>query len=975
MLLGPCLAALLGACPPLRSGQTIRHENSGSAANCVLVDVAPGEATQVIVSQPEDIEIRLRNGETSGVADGFDFGSETMTIVTPGQNYVEVRQAASSGKGRLSFVMSRTPLPLPRALVLHEAEILATNSKRSAQIVDIRDSLASWQAIGDRSAIARTWLKLGDAMLGASEFEPAREAYEKARELCRDDSDVRCSAEAANNSGFTAQQLGLFDESLARLNEASAEWKSLGDALKEGQTLSNMGLLYRQTGDYQRALSLYDRAGRTLPKGAALAHAIVLNNLGFCYQFLAEYDTARLYFERALTAESALPGGARDAVRARLNLGHNFLLQGNTVKAISILERAVTDATALRDRTATANALNNLGQALLSAGRANEAEDRLQQALGLHRAAGDNRLVASDLHNLGLAAWNRGQPDAARERLTQALALRKQRLFRDAAAESLYSLARLERESGNLAEARDFAEEALSLLESLRTEVPGAALRASFYARKRSVFDLLVELAMVQQNGHGAEAGLLAAERGHGRALLDMLAEGALVRSLPVELLNRRSAIQKRIDLLSVQLTGSTAEREHVLLQQIGLLVAEDQTVEADIREEFAGITPAATLASVQELQAELPSDSALLEFHLGRERSYLWLVYPADIQVFLLPARADIEAQARLAADLFGNILERRRSPEKQAAFQRALRSLSRSLLGPLSGRSLPNRLIIVPDGILGRVPFAALNLPSATGGIGLTRDLIQIPAASYLRAGKVPRPVSSFPKALLAVADPVFSLRDPRAAALASPAVATTNYRADLARLPFAGEIETAASLIPGFRRTTLSGFNASVAGLGKLSLKDYAVLHFSTHALIEDRIPELSRIALSMLDRSGRPVNGLLRPYQLAEFGLNGSTVVLSACDTALGKEVLGEGLAGLTASLFHAGASQLLLTLTEIDAEGSSEFLSKVYGNFFSPAQVSMEHSLTLARRALARSERWSDPYYWASFVLYGRPYPL
>ena len=99
------------------------------------------------------------------------------------------------------------------------------------------------------------------------------------------------------------------------------------------------------------------------------------------------------------------------------------------------------------------------------------------------------------------------------------------------------------------------------------------------------------------------------------------------------------------------------------------------------------------------------------------------------------------------------------------------------------------------------------------------------------------------------------------------------------------------------------------------------------------------------------------------------------MLSACDTALGKEVLGEGLAGLTASLFHAGASQLLLTLTEIDAEGSSEFLSKVYGNFFSPAQVSMEHSLTLARRALARSERWSDPYYWASFVLYGRPYPL
>ena len=119
----------------------------------------------------------------------------------------------------------------------------------------------------------------------------------------------------------------------------------------------------------------------------------------------------------------------------------------------------------------------------------------------------------------------------------------------------------------------------------------------------------------------------------------------------------------------------------------------------------------------------------------------------------------------------------------------------------------------------------------------------------------------------------------------------------------------------------------------------------------------------------------MDGFLHPYDLAGFPLNGSTVVLSACGTALGKQVIGEGLAGLTASLFQAGAAQLVLTLSEVDAEASAEFFSAAYRRFFAPHPMSMEHSLTLARRTLAHSVRWSDPYYWASFIVIGRPSEL
>ena len=175
----------------------------------------------------------------------------------------------------------------------------------------------------------------------------------------------------------------------------------------------------------------------------------------------------------------------------------------------------------------------------------------------------------------------------------------------------------------------------------------------------------------------------------------------------------------------------------------------------------------------------------------------------------------------------------------------------------------------------------------------------------------------------------------------------------------------------MVPGPRRRTLRGFEVNRENLGQQRLEDFAVIHFSTHALIDDRIPEVSRIALSLVDRRGRPIDGFLRTYQFAQLHMNGSTVVLSACDTALGKQVLGEGLAGLTSSLLDAGAAQLVLTITAVDAEASSKFLSETYRQYLA-GRISMAHALTLARRTMQRSPGVSDPYYWASFVVMARP---
>ncbi len=801
------------------------------------------------------------------------------------------------------------------------------------------------------------------------EIVAAREAYEQALKICRSLSDKRCIGEAANNSGYAAQQSADFEPAMERLNEAAGIWRDLKERKIEGQTLSNMGLLYWYTNDFVRAISLLDRAMHILRQADGGAYAIVLNNLGLCYQSLAQYVTARRFFEQALRIESAHADAARQAVHARLNLGRNLMLEGRPVIAQRILERTVRDAAALKYRAAEADALNACGQNFLAQHQAAAARPVLQEALKLHEAVADRRSEASDLQNLGAVAEAEGDFQNARGLFERALEIRRRYAFREAATDSLYSLANLEAGAGNWPQARQRAGEALAMLETVRSLVPGPELRASYYARKRKFFDLLVQVEMAQPSADAAERGLLAAERGRARALLDMLATGAVVSRVPADLLRRRAAIEQHIDLLSYQLAAQPAQ-EKVLRAQVDTAVAESEAVEARIRDAAALGQMAMPAATVAEIRRRLPVNCALIEYHLANPQSYLWLIGPGPVQVFRLPSRAALEADSRRTVNLFMRLPERQHSAALQSAFQQALQRLSRDLLGPLRDAHLPDGLVMVLDGALNQVPFAALRIPGTENLLGLKHDLMQIPAASYLLTGRQPRAVSAFPKALLGVADPVFSRQDSRL----PPALRREDHgkALDLPRLPFTAELQRVMEMVPAARIKILRGFAASPDELHKVRLTDYAVLHFSTHALIDDRTPELSRIALSMVNRLGEPVDGFLTPHHLAEFELNGSTVVLSACGTALGKEVIGEGLAGLTAALFQAGAAELVLTLSEVDAESSAEFLSEVYRAFFAARASGMAHSLTVARQALAASARWSDPYYWASFVVIGHP---
>jgi CHAT domain-containing protein/tetratricopeptide (TPR) repeat protein len=971
---GPTARSLTTACPELVAGKHISVASSPTRPACIMVNVSHGEALQVVADYPEDVALYVSGGGREFWVDGFEFGRETLTLSAAGQYRIEISPAGDPPKNaRLTILMSLKPLPLQAAATWQEAELAATQAKRSKSTEDYTASLQLWQTMGQSSAEARTWLMLGDVIENLGDFRRARENYERALEMCHANADLRCAAEAANNSGNDAQRLGQFSEAFSRLQEAAKDWQELSLPERAGQTFSNIGILFRRGADFERAISAYDRARMLLGNHAPIANAKVLSNLGLCYIDLAQPDKAQIYFQQAIHAETGIKGAEKDLILSRMNLGRSLMLEGRYHEALPLLEMTAAEAASRPDRNTRAYTLNNLGQILWRLSHIDAAESRMKSALELHRGLGDKRGEAVALHYLGLIAHERGHLNEARLLLGQALQLRRDYGMRDDAADSLYELAKMELAAGNTTRAKSLAEDTIPLLEAMRSHVP-AALRASFYARRRKLLELLVTIAMRHDNEDATVDGFISAELGRGRALLDLLAERRLSAPQPVELAERQAGIRRDINLLFSKLAASGPNEQENLKRQIEALIAKDLEVGARIKESMDSHEPGARpLTSVSDLQRNVLSPKrAIIEYQLDEGVSYVWLVCDQQIKVFKLPPRAVIERQVAAAITLFSQILERRRDPAMQAAFDKAMSRLSATLLGAFKSADLPQSVILVLDGDLNRVPFAALRL-SDREYLGLHHDLVQAPSAAFLLQGNEPRPAPEFPKTILALYDPIFSADDPRAPSELRKRKDPPNEH--FARLPFNEELKTIATIVPRARYDFLRGADANTQALQKLPLERYGILHFSTHAVINDEIPELSRIALSVVDRQGRPGSGFLFPYQLADLRMKGTVVVLSACDTALGKKVLGEGMMGFASSLFSAGASQLVLTIAKVDAQASSFFLSDAYSHFLGGNRTSMEHALTLARQSFLRSDRWSDPYYWASYVLVGMPTPL
>jgi CHAT domain-containing protein len=539
-------------------------------------------------------------------------------------------------------------------------------------------------------------------------------------------------------------------------------------------------------------------------------------------------------------------------------------------------------------------------------------------------------------------------------------------------------------------------------VESLRTEVDSRDLRASYFASVYRYHELHVDVLMGlhrrdRQPGLAA-AAFEASERARARSLLDSLAEAGvdLRRGLDPGLLSREQVAKAAFDEWARrhERPGRPGSPEAAAAAgEYRDLERHYDQIQAEIRSKspsYAALTQARPLR-VREVQKEvLDTDTLLLEYALGDERSYLWAISDRDQASYELPPRQEIEGAARrvyerLTARPTPMGGDRRQGVEQaDADYWREATRLSDVLLGPVGRKMAGKRLLVVADGALQYLPFAALPVPGRTGDPVPTvveHEVVNLPSASIVAVLRRETNGRRLPaKAVAVLADPVFEPDDPRLRAVShdrraagQEADAPAGGRAPrpgYARLAATAlEAETISRLAPEGTALRALGFDASRATAMSPELAQYRIVHFATHGIFDDDNPGLSGVVLSMFGERGQPQDGVLRLHDIYGLHLPAELVVLSACSTALGKPVRGEGLVGIVRGFMYAGAKRVVASLWKVDDDATGEMMGRFYKEMLE-GNRSPAAALRDAQVGVWKQERWRSPYYWAAFVLQG-----
>jgi CHAT domain-containing protein len=378
-----------------------------------------------------------------------------------------------------------------------------------------------------------------------------------------------------------------------------------------------------------------------------------------------------------------------------------------------------------------------------------------------------------------------------------------------------------------------------------------------------------------------------------------------------------------------------------------------------------------------------------LLEYALGDAASYLWVVSTSGVRSYALAPRAEIEAAARALHD-------RLSAPPPAPGFEREAATLSRLVLGPAAAALRDQRLLVVAPGMLQYVPFGVLPAPGTAGAVPLLarHEVVSAPSASVLalirRDAEASRPGR---RTVAVLADPMYSAADPRVRPGAPPAAAAAHRPApaaeaapsaleralrsvrgaagrSLGRLPFSRrEADAIAALAPPAEARRALGFEASRETALSADLGQYRIVHFAAHGLVDARRPELSGVVLSLVDEQGKPRDGFLRFHDVYNMKLAADLVVLSGCQTGLGRDLPGEGLVGLTRGFMYAGARRVVASLWRVDDESTAELMKRFYRAMLKDGRRAPD-ALRQAQLELSRQPRWSAPFFWAGFVLQG-----
>ena len=852
--------------------------------------------------------------------------------------------------------------------------------------------------------IAGAYDSLGD-------FHQALTFSEKALQRWRELKRTEMVPTSLNNVAFAYERLGRWQQAIDYYQEALAA--SALSKRTEAVTLLNIGDLYNKLNDFSRALESYEKSLTILRElKNPGAEANVLSHIGTVHTSLNNLTEALKYLDQARKIGETNPtlNIPRIQTYTLLGIGEVYRRQGKFVEALSLFNEARRLAETVGDRQQESDAEQKLGETHLALDDRSRAQESYDKALALRRRLEDKLGEATTLYHIASLKRDLNQLVEAASVSTEALKLFEalrgsiisqqlrtsyfettQRCF-ELYIDIKLQLFRIDNDNKHIAE----------------------ALSANERAHARSLVDALAETS--SEISQGVSPALLQKKQN----LAENLNSKAEIRQA---LLNEKEVQQQASPAnrkpAQVQALTKTEHRLASLAIDIKTLISKADDLDTQLRRDsprYAALTEPQSL-TLNQIQSELLDDSTLLlEYALGDRRSFAFVVTQTSINAVELPRREEIELVAqRLGAALTArNQSVSNETPSQRKArldkansnYTEASSQLSRMVIDPVASLLGEKRVLVVADGALRLTPFALLQLPAKSEPADAKtsrllideHEIVSLPSASVLAVQRRElQGRKTAPYAVAVLANPVFDSSDPRLRNVKktgtgqSEAGKQTKLTGSLSSDPSTGgkrlsesvmgattvswlphsreEAKAIEDVVPRGQTMLALDFKASRATATSQTLSQYRIVHFATHGITDPDHPELSGIILSLVDENGAKQDGYLRLHEIYNLKLPAELVVISACESGVGKQLKGEGLIALTRGFMYAGAARVVASLWKVDDAATAALMTEFYKEMFTKAKKPAA-ALRAAQLTISTQTRWHDPYFWAGFIIQG-----
>ena len=824
---------------------------------------------------------------------------------------------------------------------------------------DYTDALVNWQTsleiVRRRKDVESEGIilgRIGLARWNLDEYDQALNSLHRALEILREVGDKKNEGVVTGNTGLVYMYQWNYPEALNYFKKAAAINRETGYRIAEGMTLNNIGLIYLNSGNYRRALDYFERAREVL-SGANYkrGEGIILGNFGAVYAETGYYQEALDYYRKALAIRRELKN-KRDEGIILINMGIVYQRLGDYENAAVYLNDALTIYETTGQKVYQGILLNTLGRVFLGQGKFEQARNYHQQAFAVGNLLNFPRIIWEAQYGIGKTYHQQGQKEDALK----------------------YYLLSVEN------------------LESAWRRLGVDELKSAFLGDKTNVYHDLIRLLFesARQTPGGREQALAFhyAERTKARTFLDLLVESeiAITKGVEPELKEQEKLLKRKYDSVRVELQKESSNfRGSVNPDRIGNLKKQLKKIDnqwEDLKRLMKQRNPSyaqlkypdpLTLEGVQrQLKGK---NTVLLEYVVSDTIAFLWAVTENDMRMFTLPG----EEVLREKINLLRRAVQER---NLMVFFGQVSYDLYTDLLQPVEHflKVFPN-ILIIPDGILNYLPFEMLvtTPPGKTGADH--RYLVQDYSIRYVPSATVmthlPAPdTSRWTKELLAFGDPLYTRAEQTDIFITDDGRVLTGSYSDTAlyhfrvkRLPHTGdEIKKIGRLFPSDKVDLYfrDDANEEHIKMGE-ELRDYRRIHLATHGLLNQTKPQFSGLVLTLDDDPAE--DGFLQAWEVFNLELNADMVVLSACRTAMGKLIRGEGIVGLSRAFIYAGTPTVVVSLWNVKDESTTELMTKFYRNLIVEKMTKAE-ALREAKLDMINSGKFRSPLYWAPFILIG-----